>query len=211
VPAERRVGLCLHRHQVPPEGIHRGMATTRVQTVIDCARFLPFDQALCVADSAMRQSGVSRAQLLAAAELVPAQDRARVLRVVHAADARAENPFESCLRAIATGVAGLSVTPQLDVDGIGRADLVDPALRLVLEADSFEFHSEQVAFRNDIRRYTAMVRAQWRVARFCWEDVMFQQEYVAAVLTDLVASGPVSYARSITPAVDPRLGMSAWP
>ena len=70
---------------------------------------------------------------------------------------------------------------------IGHADLTDAALRIAVEAESFEFHAQPEAFRYDVRRYTAMTRAGWLVARFVWEDVMKQQEYVAAALADLVA------------------------
>jgi very-short-patch-repair endonuclease len=163
------------------------MVTTRVQTVIDCARTLPFDEALSVADSALREGVVRRAQLLAAAASSPRSGRPQALRVAHAADHRADNPFESCLRAIALDVPRLDVQPQLVVAGIGRADLGDRRLRLLIEADSHEFHAEAAAFRLDIRRYTEMVRAGWVVVRFCWEDVMQHPERVHAVLVDVVA------------------------
>ena len=160
--------------------------TTRVQTVVDCARSLPFDEALTVADSALREGVVRRQDLLASAAASPRTGRQRALRVVRSADPRADNPFESCLRAIALAVPGLQVQPQLVVPGIGRADLGDRRLRLLLEADSYEFHSDRAAFRHDIRRYTAMVRAGWLVVRFCWEDVMQRPDEVHAVLADMV-------------------------
>ena len=184
-----REGIDVRWANLPDDGIHRGMVTTRVQTVIDCARSLPFDAGLSVADSALRQGKVTASQLVNAALASPRVGRPQALRVVRAADARAANPFESCLRAVALDVPGLVVEPQFQVDDIGRADLVSPALRLVIEADSHEFHSDEQAFRHDIRRYTEMVRHRWTVVRFCWEDVMFRRDYVAEVLLDLVAAG----------------------
>jgi very-short-patch-repair endonuclease len=181
-----REGIDVRWASLPADAIHAGMVTTRIQTVVDCARTLPFDAGLSVADSALREGRLTRAQLLAAASASPRTGRERALRVVRAADPRAANPFESCLRAVAVTVPGLVVEPQVQVDDIGRADLVSRALRVVIEADSHEFHSDEQAFRNDIRRYTAMVRNGWIVVRFCWEDVMFKQEYVAQVLADLV-------------------------
>jgi very-short-patch-repair endonuclease len=56
-----------------------------------------------------------------------------------------------------------------------RPDLVDEDLRLVLEADSFEWHGDRVALRDDARRYDLMVVNGWRVLRFAWEDVMFDR------------------------------------
>jgi hypothetical protein len=59
-----------------------GWQTARVRTVVDCARELPFDEALAVADSALREGRVTRAELLAAAQAAPRRGRARrVLRV----------------------------------------------------------------------------------------------------------------------------------
>lgn len=103
------------------------------------------------------------------------------------ADARADNPFESVLRAIALGVPDLSVEPQVWIEGIGRPDLVDVARRLVLEADSFEFHGRRAALTHDCERYNALVADGWRVLRFAWEHVMFQPAYVRGVLELAVA------------------------
>jgi len=123
--------------------------------------------------------------------------------VAASADARAANPFESCLRAICHGVAGLEVQPQFLVEDIGHADQADPRLRIAIEADSHEFHSLAEAFRHDVRRYTAMVRHRWRVIRFVWEDVMYKQDYVAAVLADLVAQGPRVYGQFVAVGATP--------
>src|SRR3546814_8170256 len=75
--------------------------TSVPRTVIDCARALPFDAALAVADSALRQGKVTRTQLHAAAEASPRSGRSKAVRVAREADRRAANPFESVLRAIA--------------------------------------------------------------------------------------------------------------
>lgn len=185
VLASRRDGVDLRWAGLPASDVqeHR---TTRLRTVVDCARSLPFDEALCVADSALREGRVSREDLVEAASRSPRTGRAAAMRVAGLADGRAANPFESCLRAIALDVEGLAVTPQLAVPGIGHADLGDRTLRLLVEADSFEFHALREAFTYDIRRYTAMVRAGWTVLRFCWEDVMQRPAMVHETLTDVV-------------------------
>jgi very-short-patch-repair endonuclease len=185
VDASRRDGVDLRWAHLPSAEVddHR---TSRLRTVVDCARSLPFDEALCVADSALREGRVTREDLVAAAARSPRTGRATAVRVAGLADGRAANPFESCLRAIALDVEGLTVTPQLAVPGIGHADLGDAALRLLVEADSFEFHALREAFTYDIRRYTAMVRAGWTVLRFCWEDVMQRPQLVRDTLVDVV-------------------------
>ena len=81
--------------------------TGPVRTVVECARVLPFDEALAVADSALRSGKVRRADLIAAAAASPRTGRAAAERVARAASAKAANPFESVLRAIALEVPGL--------------------------------------------------------------------------------------------------------
>ena len=110
--------------------------------------------------------------------------------MARAADPRAANPFESALRAIAVDVPGLCVVPQGWIGHVGRADLVDERLRLVIEAESFEFHSDRKSLARDVHRYTAFARLGWTIVRFTWEEVMFRPDYVRAVLLDLVALGP---------------------
>lgn len=164
--------------------------TDPVRTVVDCARTMPFGDALAVADSALRSRRVRTNELIAAAEASPRTGRSKALRVARAADGRAANPFESLLRGIALGVPGLSVVPQVHIGGaefIGAADLVDVGLGLVIEAESWGYHGDRAAFDRDVRRYTAMVRAGWRVVRFLWHDVRHRPAHVGAVLADLVA------------------------
>jgi very-short-patch-repair endonuclease len=185
-------GLELHWAGLSPDQVHHGV-TTKVQTVIDCARSYPFDVALAVADSALRD-GVRREDLTAAALASPRTGRSKALRVVRAADGRAANPFESVLRAIADDVPGLCVVPQQPVGDVGYVDLLDQRLRLVIEADSFQWHSTRRAWARDVRRYTCFVRLGYTVVRFTWGEVMFQPEYVRAVLLDLVAMGPPARA-----------------
>ena len=182
----RAVGVRVHWGDVGDTELRTGI-TDPVRTVVDCARTLPFDEALAVADSALRSGRVRRTELLAAAAASPRTGRAAAERVARAASARAANPFESVLRAIALGVPDLRPVPQGEVEGVGHADLVDAELRIAVEAESFEFHALPAAFRYDVRRYTAMTRRGWLVERFVWEDVMRQQEYVAAALADAVA------------------------
>jgi very-short-patch-repair endonuclease len=105
-------------------------------------------------------------------------------RVLLAADGRAENHFESVLRAQAID-EGLDVLPQQPVDLAERRvtpDLVDAGRRLVVEADSWTYHAEKSAFSRDMWRYNALVVAGWRVLRFTREMVMDQPDRVRAVL-----------------------------
>ncbi len=55
---------------------------------------------------------------------------------------------------------------------LGRPDLVDERLGIILEADSFAWHGSRAALRRDAKRYDEFVVRGWLVLRFAWEDVM---------------------------------------
>lgn len=167
---------------LPPEDL--GM-TGALRTVVDCARILPFDEALCVADSALRRGDVTPGELAAAAALVQGPGARAVRRVLGAADGRAQNPFESVLRALTLEFPGLGFEPQgeIEVDGLViHPDLVEFDRRMVLEADSFEFHTGREAHLRDCSRYNALMLAGWLVLRFGWEHVMLRPDYVRSQL-----------------------------
>ena len=185
VDQERRAGVDVKWRDIPPGDVRDGV-TLPGPTVIDCAKTLPFDEALSIADSAFRHGDLNQPELLALAELVPSTGRAACLRVARAADGRAANPFESLLRAIALEIKGLHLVPQVVISQagfVGRPDLVDVERRLVLEAESFEFHGRRKALSKDCKRYNALGLFGWLVLRFSWEQVMFEPAYVAACLT----------------------------
>jgi hypothetical protein len=198
-PADKTVAHIAWGH-LTTEELANGV-TGLERTVVDCARTLAFAHALAVADSALRSGRVTKAHLIDAAAASPRTGRSRAVRVAEAADQRAANPFESMLRGIALEVPGLSVEPQVRIGGsgcardtgigdtafIGTADLVDRQLGIVIEAESWGYHGDRSSFDRDVRRYTALVRAGWRVVRFLWDDVCARPAYVTAVLSDLVA------------------------
>lgn len=162
--------------------------TSPLRTVLDCGRRLRFDEALCVADSALRSGLVSRSGLLAAAAAARGPGSATLRRVAAAATPRAANPFESTLRAICLEFPALVVEPQGEVRAWGRVwhpDLVEQSRMLAIEADSWEFHSGKDAFAGDCVRYTSLTLAGWRVIRFTWEQVMHHPEFVRQVLAEL--------------------------
>jgi very-short-patch-repair endonuclease len=190
IPANRKLrasaeGLStLHRRNLDPSDVSGGWVTTPVRTVIDCCLDLPFDEALSVFDSALR-SGLPRQVVVSATARLGPRHRARVLAVERHATAKAANPFESVLRAIALGVDGTCWEPQHRIrydDFYARVDLADEALGIVLEADSFEFHGERAALGRDCERYDELVARGWLVLRFSWEQVMLRPEWVARVI-----------------------------
>ncbi len=145
--------------------------------------------ALAIADSALR-AGVPQAVLDRIAEAARGPGSPQMRRVAACASGEAANPFESVLRAIALDVPGLSVLPQVTIrepDIVARPDLVDEALRIVLEADSFEWHGGRAQLSADARRYDLLVVNGWLVLRFSYEHVMTQPDFVRRVLVAAVA------------------------
>lgn len=191
VPPSRRSGIDVRWGDLNPGELeHR--CTDPARTVIDCARFLPFDEALAVADSALREGDVGPSGLLEAAEMSPRTGRTRAIRVATEATPEAANPMESVLRAICLDIPYLDAIPQQWVGSVGRSDLVDAKRRLVIEAESMEHHGHLDGYRRDVRRYTRMVREGYLVLRFCWEDIMLEPAEVAATICDVLTWWPPS-------------------
>lgn len=167
------------------EGEVVDLVTSPVRTVLDCARDLAFDEALCVADSALRHRSLTKEDLAEAAAVLRGPGSSRARRVVARADGRAANPFESTLRAIAIE-EGLDTVAQLGVaagDFVVHPDVADLRRGLALEAESWTHHGkEREDFERDCARYNALVVAGWTVLRFTWEQVMWSPRYVRWVI-----------------------------
>ena len=192
IPRRRRLALpptvIPHRADLRPDEIVDDICTSVRRTLVDCLRTMPPDDALAIGDSALRH-GVPRGVLARTGASVRGPGRPGVRRVARYADRRAANPFESCLRSIAIEVEGLDVEPQQWIRNerqTVRPDLVDERLKMVLEAESFEWHGGRAELKRDARRYNLLVVDGWIVLRFSWEDVMFDRDYVLDVLRAVV-------------------------
>lgn len=180
--AQQRNAL-IHYHDLHADDIVDGIATNRSLTLQQCLRTLPHDDALAVADSALRAG--DQWALRTAVATARGTGAKRVRTIAEQASPDAANPFESVLRSIALRVPGLRVRPQALITSVTpwvRPDLVDEELRIVLEADSFQWHGDRAALREDARRYDRLVANDWLVLRFAWEDVMFDQSWVREIL-----------------------------
>ena len=184
----QRAGVVIHRGDVHGSEVDDGV-TTRARTLVDCLRNLPVGEALAVADSALRH-GFSARLLTGLAAGARGPGSAQMRRVAALASREKANPFESGLHAIAADVPGLHVRPQVAIREphfLGRPDLVDERLGIVLEADSFEWHGNRAALKRDARRYDELVVRGWLVLRFAWEHVMFEPLWVTSLLVAAVA------------------------
>ncbi|MGZ5418822.1 MAG: hypothetical protein ACXWDI_16805, partial [Nocardioides sp.] len=191
IPEHRREGVRVTWADLRPDELRDGRVTSPDRTVIDCIRTLPFDEALAVADSALRHRHLTKARLIFLADQVTGKGARQARRVAALASPEAANPFESVLRAIAIGVPGLQVEPQVKLVIGGkrmRPDLLDRPLGLAVEAESFEWHGMRPALDRDCARYNAMAIAGLVILRFSWEQVMRHPSYVADCLAAMVAA-----------------------
>ena len=191
--------VVIHRAELGPDDVS-GIATSRELTLMQCLRSLPDDEALAIADSALRHGEDATLRRVVAS--VRGAGSAKVRRIAAEADARAANPFESVTRAICLQVPGLRVTPQvvLTTDHYWACpDLVDRERRIIVECESWEWHGDRKGFLKDVRRYTLLSADGWTVLRFTWDDVMLRPAWVHEVLCRVVGVD----ARTEVPA--------AWP
>ncbi|MGO4255649.1 hypothetical protein [Marmoricola sp. RAF53] len=180
--------LVPHWSDLPAEDVSDGVTTKR-RTLVDCMRMLPLEESLPIVESAVRCGDVSLTGLRAIAHSMRGRGRARAMGVAAMAGTRAANPYESVLRAIASTVPGLAVVAQHPIRVGGRdlhPDLADPALMIVIEAESFAWHGDKAALTRDCARYNSFALLGWTVIRFSWTQVIFDPAYVVSVLSEAV-------------------------
>lgn len=186
VPQHYRAKVVVHSADLAPDDVS-DQATSRELTLVQCLRLLPYDEALVIADSALRSG--EHAALRRATALVRGRGQAQAARVAALASEQAANAFESVMRAICHDVPDLDVRPQVVISSANcwaRPDLVDRELRIVVECESYEWHGNRKGFLKDVRRYTLLTADGWTVLRFTWDDVMFRPRWVRNVLVRVV-------------------------
>lgn len=201
IPRDRRCpptepGVRILRRALPA-GSFEDHRTTPLVTCLMCAADLPFEAGLAVADSALRARTVGPNELREAADIYRGRGAVVARRVAAMADGLAENPFESSVRVVASQVSGLEVAPQVPLrvgDSVFWVDLADTRLRVVIEADSYEFHGSVERFAADIERYNALTAAGFAVIRVTWRQVRRDPHGLRELLATVVAGrqGPTS-------------------
>ncbi len=69
-----------------------------------------------------------------------------------------------------------------------EVDLVWHARHLIVEVDSYAFHSSRAAFERDRRKDQELQAEGWRVIRFTWRQITDEPEAVIAVLAVALAA-----------------------
>ncbi|GAB2557344.1 hypothetical protein GCM10027269_08660 [Kribbella endophytica] len=190
--ARRRTGLPCILHWAEVRAIDD--VTTPVRTVLDCARALPLNEALAVADSALHLGLVDHDELVDVASRLAGPYRRRIRRVVGLADRRSESVLESALRAILieAGIEGFEPqVPVRDTEFSARLDLGHRQRKIGIEAEGFEHHGTRAALVKDCRRQVNLTLRGWMVLRFSWEDIMYDPEWVAEAVREALRHPPL--------------------
>jgi hypothetical protein len=205
--SRRSSGLQAHRASCAAEDVVSvgGLPVTSVaRTVLDCARILPFDHAVVLADAALHRALVTKVELagqLARQARVPGVRGAAA--VLSFADGRSESAGESHSRVVLHR-AGLPAprlqVPVFDVDEmpLGTADFGYPLARVIGEFDGHtpfgRLRSGEFPFDVPAQEKTAeqerehrLRLAGWRVIRWTWADLAAPNELLARLSAALSA------------------------
>jgi hypothetical protein len=167
-----------------------GFVTSKRRTLIDCFRNLPYDEALSIADSAVRSGDFTQTEIAELAESTKGCGRRRIICVAEDLSDKSANALESVARAFANLVPGLQPTPQmpLEVDEalILHPDLGDPEKRLLIETEGFTDHGTREGHDSGCIRYNIFTLLRWMLVRFTWRQVMTDPGYVFGTLVEMV-------------------------
>lgn len=161
--------------------LHRDLLVTSIErTAVDCARTLPFLEALTVVDSALRMGADREVIRHRIASLGGARGVAAARRVVAFATASVHSPGETVVRgiALAGGLPRPETLHRVDTEiGTLELEVAWPERGVAVEFDGAvklaglrgEALTRQVAA--NLRREAALVRAGWVVLHLTWSDL----------------------------------------
>ncbi|WP_237208757.1 hypothetical protein [Rothia nasimurium] len=167
--------------------------TGKVQTVVDCARYLPREEAVVIADSALNQGLVGLEELSHELSSVAGWGSGKCRRVRALMSPLSESPGESLLRLVLVEAGLPAPVEQFEVDLLGqrfRLDLAYPDSMIALEFDG-EIKYENFGPRSEVewserRRESLLQNAGWVVRRYRWVDVMTRRSEIVAEIRYLL-------------------------
>ena len=185
-----------HNQRIPDRDIRirNGMRVTSLErTIIDCARLMPFELAVIVADSGLAHGADVEELRRLVLEGKGTRGIRRVREVLTAADGRSESPAETRLRLLLTEWNLPEPELQLWITTAGGRERVDfgwAERRLVIEvhgfAKYFDYGPPDAKVAAQQAREARLVAAGWRVLNIYWpelDDVEALRAKVRAFLT----------------------------
>jgi len=163
--------------------------TTAVDTVLDCCLDRPMQEAVVIADSALRRELVTVEELERAVSERANTSGVRTLRrLLKLVDPSSGSVLESMLRYLLNNhdlwPSSQVTLSQRDGRRIGRVDFCFAGQHLVIECDGRRWHDPMDTRDRDRRRDNGLARTQWLVLRFTWDEVRYSPSYVLACVRD---------------------------
>lgn len=174
-----RSGLCFHWADAWECGPSRGVVSL-LDAVRDMLRCAQPRHAIASLDSLLHLGLVTWDSLEELFASLPA--RFGVLLAL--TDARAESGTETLVRLMLRQL-GAHVDVQVQIDGVGRVDLLVDGW-LVVECDSRGFHSTWAERRRDLRRDLAAAARGYTTVRPIAEDILYRPDEVLALLRGIL-------------------------
>ncbi len=175
----RRPDVVAH-WRTPGDGGGASLCAPIIGALVEAVRCQRPRDAIATLDSAWHHGVVDATGIGEVFSLLPAQYRA--LRPL--LEPRSEAGTESLMRLLIRGM-GHRVEVQVDVDGVGRVDLLVNGW-LIIECDSRTFHSDWSARRRDLRRDLAAARRGYTTIRPLAEDILFAYDEMVDAIRDVL-------------------------
>lgn len=170
-------GLVVHRRDgAPLTRLQNRPVTAAGWTAVEVARGLRAPRALATLDMALRSTGLTTEDLLAAADAQKGRRGiVKVRKLIPLANPLAESPMESESRLVmhAGGIPEPVLQYEIiDLDGVlWRVDFAWPDLKVAVEYDGFDWHSSKEHLRHDRRKRAALLEKGWTVLYIVAVDV----------------------------------------
>lgn len=186
------VGLMVHqRVGAPLRRVAGRLVTAPAWTAVEIARTLNRPRALATLDAALHVGACTPADLVRAVdEQKGRRGIVKVRELVAYVDGRSESPMESETRLVF--IDGGLPRPEVQfeiVDRCGqlwRVDFAWPAVKVVAEYDSMEWHANAVALRHDRMKIARLQECGWTVIPIVVDDVRHHPlDLVARIATHL--------------------------
>jgi len=183
-------GFAFARRCIAPELVWEGPGvrlTSPALTALDLCEVMGGD----AIDRALRTRSTTLALMRQALALTPGRSGNRTRRQL-LLDSRdepwsaAEREFHRLLRG--AGITGWQANQRLRLDGVDiHPDVLFRRLRLVVEVDGREFHSDPDVFESDRHRQNLLVLHGWRVLRVTWLMIQQEPDRVIAIVREAMA------------------------
>lgn len=183
-PRELGDGVVTHWSRRARRTEYRSIRATRVEALTQVFLCQPLEYAVAVADSCLRLRLIGPDAL---AQMRTALPR-RFAVVAELVNARAESGTESITR-VRLHLLGLVCDVQVEIDGVGRVDLVIDGW-LIIEVDSRTWHDDPQSFQRDRDRDRAAAERGYTTLRFTYADVMHHWPRTRDSILAVHARGP---------------------